>query len=483
MKLLFLLFLLVRSNATFWKIPFGKSFKISNREVNKPVITNNNNNGLSQRDMKLVEKINGFYGIIGPDFNATVKNTLYDLFMSDGVLQGVFFDRGNVSFVRHFIRTEKMLYEEENGRMQKEPLLQLLSVELNKLGVLPNMMGLANTALLLVKNKLYATFERDLPYELSIDFENKTINTISKKNINNMEFFSGHSKYRNNTIETIDYYMTKREICYYLMDENFHTLRKIPIKTKYMPITHDFYSDDKFVIVVDSPLMIDWKHVFTRKIPIKLYHEHPTIIHVIDKRTWTIEKYYLDEGVYVFHFANLIENKDTLELYAPLYDSFDFHNIKITGKYRKLILNKLNKIAVMEKTLENEIRNIEFPVRIDNKRYVTYNYEDGKINGLLIIEGLYIKKKFLFQHLSIMGEHTIHYIDSEPHLFFFALNELKNQYFLVIINVNRNHIVEIPLPKDLDVTFSFHSLFVPNEEPTKQNTTDNILKDFIFYDW
>jgi carotenoid cleavage dioxygenase-like enzyme len=43
-------------------------------------------------------------------------DNLYDLFTGDGVIQGVFFEKGELTFVKHFVRTEKLEYEEKNGK-------------------------------------------------------------------------------------------------------------------------------------------------------------------------------------------------------------------------------------------------------------------------------------------------------------------------------------------------------------------------------
>ena len=62
----------------------------------------------------IVNKINGFYGLIGPDVNMSTVNNLFDLFIGDGNIQGVFFDKGNITMIKHFVRTDKLLYEERN---------------------------------------------------------------------------------------------------------------------------------------------------------------------------------------------------------------------------------------------------------------------------------------------------------------------------------------------------------------------------------
>jgi hypothetical protein len=54
---------------------------------------------------------------------------------------------------------------------------------LNKINILPNIFGLANTAVLNIKDKYYALYERDLPYEILINKDKNEIITGNKKYI------------------------------------------------------------------------------------------------------------------------------------------------------------------------------------------------------------------------------------------------------------------------------------------------------------
>ena len=42
-----------------------------------------------------IKKINGFYGLAGPDVNISKINNLYDLFTGDGIVHGVFLENGD----------------------------------------------------------------------------------------------------------------------------------------------------------------------------------------------------------------------------------------------------------------------------------------------------------------------------------------------------------------------------------------------------
>ena len=116
---LFFFLLNITLVTSFINLPFGLKFQISDYENKKNIIINPENNGI-------IQKINGFYGLIGPDINIKNVNNIYELFTADGLIQGVFFENGNLTYVKHFIRTDKLLYEEKNGKIPKNNMNQIL---------------------------------------------------------------------------------------------------------------------------------------------------------------------------------------------------------------------------------------------------------------------------------------------------------------------------------------------------------------------
>ena len=154
--------------------------------INNNIIEKINLN-IPPKHKQIINQINGFYGLIGPNiYMENEIDSLYDLFMGDGVVQGIFFENGNLTYVRHLIKTEKILYEEKYGKISiNNNFLMFTFMLLNKLKVFPNILGMANTAILNVNNDKntkvsnnYALFERDYPYLIDIDFKNKDIKTI-----------------------------------------------------------------------------------------------------------------------------------------------------------------------------------------------------------------------------------------------------------------------------------------------------------------
>uniref|UniRef100_A0A6C0L887 Uncharacterized protein n=1 Tax=viral metagenome TaxID=1070528 RepID=A0A6C0L887_9ZZZZ len=443
------------TKALFIRYPFGPKFSIKDEEVNKRI-----EYVLPPNEQDIINKINGLYALIGPDINMKEVSTLFDLFIGDGIIQSVFFNKGELTFVKHYVRTEKLLYEEENGIIPKNALFQLLFVLLNKLGLFPNTLGLANTAILNIKNKAYALYERDSPYLLDIDFVNSQISTVKKIDICNMNYFSAHSKY-DDTIETIEYNMLFNNVRYHELTQHFGTIRNKVIKMDYLPVVHDFLKTEDKIIIIDSPLVIDFSNLFSKSMPVILDNNKKTIINVLNKSNMTIDKYYVDEGFYIFHYADYRETDEYIEIYASIYNNLDFSELNIVGKYRKLVVNKETKKVTIEKNPELEKLDLEFPIKYDDK-IILRNINNKRITGFVVCKGLEIIKNIEFGNRFVLGEPAITYIDNEPYLIAFVVdNEKSNRGFLIIINMKTYETIEIPLNETMNI--GFHSTFISNQ--------------------
>jgi hypothetical protein len=462
MNLFFFLFNIVLVSS-FINIPFGPKFKISTYENKKSIIINNQNETIqNQKNYETIQKINGFYGLIGPDINIKSVSNIYELFTADGLIQGLFFENGNITYVKNFIRTEKLLYEEENGKIPKNNMNQVLFEIFNKINLLPNLLGVANTALFKINNQIYALYERDFPYELNIDFEEKAINTISKKTIKAIPHFSAHSKYDSikKTIQTLDYNILTNSVSYYELTTNFNIIKHKNVKMKYLPIIHDFWSLNNSIIIIDSPLFMNFGKLFNSQMPVILNQDKNSIIRVLNKKTLDVSEYQCNESFYMFHYANCRENETHIDIFASLYDAIDFSELNIKGNYRQISINKESKKATIIKNTILEAMDLEFPVLFGNK--TLFRSMKNKINnGFVVCDDLNIEKEIIFEDRFIAGEPSIINIDGVFHLicFCFKVNNNKNSY-LLIINLNTYEEVEIALEES--ITLGFHSIFIEN---------------------
>ena len=452
----------------FFNIPFSKKFNIKDQERNVKIKYK-----LPFFQQRIVNKMNGFYGIIGPDVNMTNVKTLFDLFIGDGNIQGVFFNNGELTYVKHFVQTDKLVYEEKNGRIPNDGMMNALFFFMSKVNLLPNLLGLANTAIMNVHDKSYALYERDKPYLIDIDFENKQIRTLEKMKNVQVNHFSAHSKFdsANNRIHSIDYKILTKTVTYHQLNDNLEPLLKINIKTKYLPIVHDFYKIQNKILVTDSPVVYDIQSLFKGEIPVKLDKNQNTIIHVLDlleantkkRKNQIPQMFKTNESFYLFHYADCKEDENVIEIYASLYDELDFSQINIVGKYRKIVLNKRTKDAVIEKNEELEQMDLDFPIKFENK-IVMRHLKDKIIDGFVVCQDLRIIKKIYLKDRFCCGEPSISYIEGVPYLITLAFHfENTEQGYVILINMKNYNKIQIPIGEKLNI--GFHSIFLENCHP------------------
>jgi len=434
----------------FHGMPF-KFNKIIDKEINYKI-----NYKIPENYQNVLNKIDGFYGMIGPDINITTTKSLYDLFTGDGNIQGVFFNGGNLTFIKHVIRTDKVKFEEKYGKIPKDIFSTVFMMIMNKMKLFPNIMGVANTALLNINNNVYALFERDLPYSVFVDFENTTIGMDKKIELDNIQYISGHSKYDINekTIHTIEYHISRQLVNYYRLFEDFKIKNKTTIYTKYLPIVHDFAIFNSCVLLTDSPFII--KMADFKKIPVHLDTNKPTFMHVLNTISDKIETYNSSEGFYIFHYADVSESETDITIYAGIYESMDFSNLNIHGKYRKIIIDKRTRHVSIEKNAIFDEYNLDFPIKYKNK-IVLRNIHNNTINGFVICENLNITKTIMLNNRFVCGEPVIIEIDETPHIIAFSYDRFSKGHLLVI-NMENSGIINIPLNCSLNI--GFHSLFL-----------------------
>ena len=444
---IFSLFLLIHSAYAF----FGK-FRIETREIRSPIIKTQD---------PLFNGITGFYGIIGPDIDTTKITSLYELFTGDGMVQGVFFDKGKITFVKHFIRTEKLLYESLHGRFSKNVCMTPLYIFLHKIGCLPNTLGLANTAFLQIEKKVFALFERDYPYQINIDVENQILNTLIKYFIPNVDHFSGHSKYDGDTIHTIDYDVIQNHLIYNRLKPSFITKTRTVIKTHYIPLIHDFIVlPKKRILFVDSPFVWDITSMIhsSKNPPVKFDRQKPTYITLYDTSTNRHKEWTSPESFYMFHCAYFEENGENIDIYAPLYDNIDFSSLGIQGKYRRVTLHPSGKVTIMKNTALERL-NLDFPIKY-GKYIILRNVENRSINEFIVCKGLNIIRRIrLKQNRFFCGEPTVIEIGDvkTPYLLGLSYDD-KGLGYISLIGLFNEDYRELELEQPVQI--GFHSIFM-----------------------
>jgi carotenoid cleavage dioxygenase-like enzyme len=427
-------------------------------------------------------KISGFYGLVGPNIDKKKVNTLYELFIGDGVIQGVFFDKGKITFIKHVINTEKIQYEKKHGKFSKNNIMMFFYMMLHEMKIMPNPLGLANTALLdihdagvevgglgtgvLRPRNILSLFERDQPYKIQVDFKNKQLNTICKINTQQIKHFSGHSKYdvRTNTLHTIDYNVLCNDISYFQTDNTFHNIiEKAKLKTEYVPIIHDFFVLHDAILYIDSPIV--WN--FLKETPVFLYNKKPTYIKIYNMTTQKTTQYTCKEnGFYIFHYGDVIDTPETIEIYGPLYESLDFTSLNIDGKYRKILVNKKTGQVSIHKNPLLENMNLDFPVKWNEYVLLRNLYGNERaIKGLVVCKGIEIVKQMnLPENRFLCGEPAIVEHEGIPIVVGFVYDREDNGYFIMFDMFNlQDSYVEVPVPIK-NMTIGFHSVVLSDSD-------------------
>jgi carotenoid cleavage dioxygenase-like enzyme len=397
--------------------------------------------------------------------------SLFELFTGDGILQGVFIKNGEIEFINHIIETDKIKHEHIFGKISNNVFILPLLLMLYKIHILPNILGLANTAILKVKNKTYSLFERDLPYLIDINIENKTIHTIGKQPIDNVDCISGHSKYETvqDRINTIEYDYIRRTVSLYKLSADFKIQSKKTIRTNYMPITHDYMvygNNNECMLFCDSPFVIDFG-VYRNglnQVPVVLDNTKPTYIHTYNFTDGVHKTYKISEnGFYIFHFSqiHIDNNNNHIQIYTTLYDKLDFNHIDIHGKYRRIELDILNTTGKIHNIPDLcDTLNLDFPVAFNDTtilRNIQISETSPFINGFIMMKNDRLKQTLLYEDLCFCGEPAIGY-DAEgiPFLLSFAYNNVDG--FFVMINMNTNEMIKKKLRTKPQI--GFHSIFL-----------------------
>lgn len=396
--------------------------------------------------------INGFFGLIGPDFQGNKITNLFDVFNKNGVIQGVFIVNGTISFVRKYVNTDKLKYEEINGEIPMNHFTFLLFELFNSVNLLPNIFGLANTAFLHFNNQLYALNERDLPYKINLNFVNKTIDTERKLKLP-LNHFLAHSKIKNNILETIDYSSIFPILNIITFNKAFQIIKKIQIKKIYTSMIHDFISLKNHYLFIDCPLFIRYH----KNITFKLNKNEKSKIFIIDKTKGN--KTIIDiPNTFIFHYGKTIESKETIQFEACLYDDFDFNSPdKNYGKFRKVIIDKHSYNVTILKNEIFENFSLDFPVIYKN--YTLLMNSNNFKNAQIIVTKDFKLYKIIDFHKNINGEASVVEINEKPYIICFTYDGKNN--FLTIQGIENEDHISILIP--FNISIGFHSIFIPNK--------------------
>lgn len=443
----------------------------------------------------------GFFGFIGiHEIEKLKKQSILNAFTQDGILQGVFMDKdeaGNQILVpvKQIIQTQKRKWKALTGMtIPVNTFTLFLSQLLQKIsGNHINIMGTANTALIQdTQGVTFALFERDLPYELKIDFIRRRVTTGSRKHIPGIQTFSGHSKKRRiddtqTVIDSIEYDISKKTVTHNVISGDLsRRIRQKTYSAKYIPIVHDFFlieGDETKLAWVDSPFMLQKQ--WGKNIHIGLDNHLPTFFHV------GTQVFRYDKGIALFHIAHISETRESYNVFTSVYENLHFSaDIKnISGTYCCIRLDRKNGSVQIIRNPELKEYNLDFPIlygrngganttnsRDDlsskefGKQVILRNidYETKKINGFIICDKLRIVKRFFFTSLCIenvegkdirgLGEPVLIQDGEIPYLLFFVECGVTCQNYLVQWNLLNDEWDYVAM--NITMNIGFHSLWI-----------------------
>jgi hypothetical protein len=129
--------------------------------------------------------------------------------------------------------------------------------------------------------------------------------------------------------------------------------------------------------------------------------------------------------------------------------------LNISGKYRKLVLDKKTNGITMERNPELEKYNLDFPMKWRHS-YILRNIENNRINGFIICKDLKIQRKIFLQDISICGEPKIYDNGVFSRIMCLAYDNNNIGYF-VLIDPENGELYKFHLKES--VKLGFHSIF------------------------
>jgi carotenoid cleavage dioxygenase len=449
--------------------PFlSNEYKPIHNEIKKNIIYN-----LSSNKKNIIQKINGFYGQIGP--NPKYYDENYHLFDGDGMIHGIFFDNGKLTYHNHWVKTDKLNFEDKLkikipigiGTIKKKEIIlfSFLYKFLELFKIVPNFMGTANTALWKNGNKIYALHERDKPYEININFENKNIETVKKIDLDNIEYFTAHPRKDLNNIYVASYHNFLPKLKLLKYDKNLNLIKYKDINTKYNNIIHDIVVTDNYIIFCDTPYQFNITQLMNNKSPFYFDETKKNRFCIVSKDLETIDHIDCDESFFIFHYDSFSEDNDNIYFTAIVRNNFDMDmlstdlNVTNYSKYRKFIINKKTKKLTIQKKKEFEMMNVDFPISYNNISILSIIENTFDINGFLIVKDFKIINKKILKDRKIYAEPSIINIDNKLYIVAFTYDKYFNNY-LYIYDYMSNEEIEIDL--DVSINKGFHSIFINN---------------------
>ena len=340
-----------------------KSWKSNNiflQGINAPVfeeveITNFKISG------NIPKELEGMYVRNGPNPMFKPESYSYPI-EGDGMLHGVYFNKGEVSYKNRWIQTSGLAYEMFEGQ-------QLTELKFK---------NYANTNIISHGNKLLALYEIGLPYEV-----NKNLETIGEWDFNHEleQAMTAHPKIDPNTGELHFYrysFFNTPYLHYYVADRNHNIIRELAIDIPQPTMIHDMAITENYIIFFNCPLVFSMTNARNNSIPFVWQEEEGTTIILVDRHNFAKKPIYLKtDAFWTWHFLNSFETDNQIFI-----DFIAYPKIQAENNWETMLTHKSN---LRRLTINLQTHGMEFEDLDDrfvelpaiNQNYLGKNYQFG----------------------------------------------------------------------------------------------------------
>jgi carotenoid cleavage dioxygenase-like enzyme len=340
-----------------------KSWKSDNiflKGINAPVFKEVELNNLKISGT-IPSQLQGMYLRNGPNPMFKPESYSYPI-EGDGMLHGMFFKNGKVSYKNRWIQTRGLAYEMLEGKQLSELKFK----------------NYANTNIIAHSGKLLALYETGLPYQITENLE-----TIGEWDFNKQltHSMTAHPKIDPSTGELHFYrysFFNTPYLHYYIADSQGKIIRESPIEISQPTMIHDMVMTKNYIVFFNCPLVFSMVNAKNNKIPFTWQPEEGTTIILVDRHNPDKKPIYLKtDAFWTWHFMNGFEADDQLFI-----DFVSYPKIQSENNWETMLTHTshLQRLGIDLKTQKMDFeslddRYVELPVV--NSHHVGQAYQFG----------------------------------------------------------------------------------------------------------
>lgn len=263
----------------------------------------------------------------------------YHIFEGDGALTAVRIHDNGASFAFTQLETEKILQERRNGRSNVVSFMAMNGVSglaLAHLAALRRWLvpsvapSLANTNIDIHGRNVFAMCENDMPYILGPSHDGATLQCKRHVKVKgyNGPFTAHPSPHPNGCLYSVSYIMqnSDHDAAVVVLDENADLVRVVPINLGRRPMIHDTAITQRYVVILDFPLLLTSKDIINSAKPvIRLHQDQPSRIGLmpVDATDQSEIIWFEAPSTYAFHVVCAYDIDNGIVLYACTKAQFD----------------------------------------------------------------------------------------------------------------------------------------------------------------